>query len=72
MGRRRSGVDNLSDARPEHLPGLLAEFEKIEELPPALHAVIDTERDFDDNLRNMLSKAYVMRRAQIERVIERL
>jgi uncharacterized protein len=72
MGRRRTDGDSLSDARPEHLPMLVEEFEDIQELPTAFHAKIDTELDLGDNLRNMLSKAYTMRRSQVERAIDRL
>jgi septation ring formation regulator EzrA len=65
-------VDSLSDARQEHLPGLVKEFEKITELPPELHATIDTDLDFEENLRKVLAKGYAMRRFQVERAMERL
>lgn len=72
LGRRKTGGDGLSDARPEHLPGLIDEFEEISELPPEIHARIDTEKSPDDVFRDLLGKAYEMRRIQVERAMERL
>lgn len=72
MGRRRLEEGSLSDARPEHLPGLVNEFETITELPAELHATIDTDLDLEETLRKVLAKGYSMRRFQVEWAIERL
>ncbi len=72
LGRRREGEDGQSDARPEHLPGFLDEYESMHELCPCLHTRIDTENDVDANLRIILSSAYSNKRAQVERLIARL
>jgi hypothetical protein len=72
LGHRRQGYEGQSDARPEHLPGFIAEFEKIHELCADLHIRIDTEGEIEANLRTILSSAYAKKRAQVERVIEQL
>jgi predicted kinase len=72
LGRRRQGYDGQSDARPEHLPGFIAEFENLDELREDLYIRIDTETEIEANLRTILSSAYAKKRAQVERVIERL
>ncbi len=72
-GRRKTGEDNLSDARPYHIAGLLEEFEKIDEVGPQFHAVVDTEKDGPDQaFAKLLSRACEMKRSQVERVIARL
>jgi hypothetical protein len=73
LGRRLDpGYDGMSDAGPEHLPGFLAEFEDLHELSADLHIKVDTEKDIDANLRDILSSAYAKKRAQVEQVIEQL
>ncbi len=72
LGRRREGEDGQSDARPEHLRGLVDEFESMDELAPELHARIDTETEIEANLRTVLSSAYSKRRTQVEGIIARL
>jgi hypothetical protein len=72
LSRRRQGEDGGSDARVEHLPGLIDEFENLNELSPEQHARIDTENDIEANLRTILSSAYSKKRTQIERIIAQL
>lgn len=72
LGRRRNVADSFSDARPEHLGDFLERFEEMSELPAEFHTRIDTEREVNENLGEMLSKTYAMRRAQIERAIKKL
>ena len=72
LGRRRQGDGGESDARAEHLPGFVDEFESMNELSPERYARIDTENDIEANLRIMLSRAYSNKRAQVERIIARL
>ncbi len=72
LSRRRQGSNGDSDARAEHLPGLIDEFENLDELSPDRHTRINTENDIEANLRTMLSGAYSKKRLQIERIIARL
>jgi len=72
LSRRRKGENGGSDARAEHLPGLMDEFENLNELSPEQHARINTENDIEENLRTILSSAYAKKRAQIERIIAQL
>ncbi len=72
LSRRREGENGGSDARAEHLPGLMDEFENLNELSPEQHARINTENDIEENLRTILSSAYAKKRAQIERIIAQL
>jgi hypothetical protein len=72
LGRRREGEDGQSDARPEHLPGLVNEFEAIDELTPELLTTINTETEIEANLRTILTGAYSKRRMQVEEIIARL
>ncbi len=72
-GRRKTGDDSLSDARPYHIAGLMEEFETIDEVGPHFHTVIDTEANGpEEAFGKLLSGAYEMKRAQVERVIARL
>lgn len=72
LGRRSTGEDGQSDARAMNLPGLIEELEEIRELGPEFHASINTEGDVESNMREMLARAYAMKRTQVERVIARL
>lgn len=72
LGRRREGEDGQSDARPEHMRGLVDEFDSMEELAPELHTRVNTETDIEANLRTILLSAYSKRRAQVEGIIAHL
>ncbi|HYA40207.1 MAG TPA: AAA family ATPase, partial [Syntrophobacteraceae bacterium] len=69
LARRRQGEDGQSDARPEHLDGLVDEFESMDELSPERHARINTEDEIEANLRSILSGSYIKKRAQVEKII---
>jgi uncharacterized protein len=69
LGRRREGEDGLSDARPEHLRGLVDQFESLDELAPEMHTRINTQTEIEANLRTILLSAYANRRAQVEGII---
>lgn len=69
---RREGKGGQSDARPEHLPGLLEEFEAIDELPAERCMRIDTEVAVEASLASVLSGVYSKKQAQVERMIGRL
>ncbi len=69
LARRRQGEDGQSDARPEHLDGLVDEFESMDELSPERHARINTEDEIEANLRSILSGTYIKKRAQVEKII---
>jgi len=72
LGRRREGEDGQSDARPEHLHGLVNEFETIDELAPEMLTRINTEKEIEANLRTILAGAYSKRRVQVEGKIAQL
>ncbi len=72
LGRRREGDDGQSDARPQHLPGLVNEFEAMDELAPELLTRVNTETEIEANLRTILAGAYSKRRVQVEEIIARL
>jgi hypothetical protein len=72
LGHRARDHNGRSDARAEHLPGFLAEFENLDELSADRHIRIDTEGDIEANIRTILNSAYSKRRAQVERIIEQL
>jgi hypothetical protein len=72
LGGRTQGNDGHSDARAEHLPGFLAEFEALQELGTDRLIRIDTEKDIETNIRTILTSAYEKKRAQVERVVEQL
>ena len=72
LSRRREGDDSLSDARPEHLDGLVDEFESMDELSPERHITINTEAEIETNLRVILSGVYSKKRAQVEKIIAKL
>ena len=69
---RREGKEGKSDARPEHLPGLLKEFEALDELSAERRVTIDTEAPVEANLASMLSSVYSKKGLQVERIIRRL
>ncbi len=72
LGARRAGGAGASDARPEHLPGLSAEFDSMDDLPDNRHARLDTAREPGACVRDALLKARVMMRSQVEDLISRL
>lgn len=81
LGRRDTGKGDdrkpdrkgLSDARTEHLYGMLAEYEALDELSPEIHSVIDTDKSSrDECLGEILPRAYAMKRSQVEKAMERL
>ena len=72
LGRRRSREDSLSDARPEHLPGLRVEFESMDELAPEQHATVSTESEIESSLNEILARAYAMKRAQVVQAVAKL
>ena len=72
LSRRRQNESSGSDARVEHLPGLIDEYESPDELSSKQHTRINTEDDIEANLRTILSSAYSKKRAQIARIIARL
>ncbi|MDR3567809.1 MAG: AAA family ATPase [Syntrophobacteraceae bacterium] len=69
---RREGKSGKSDARAQHLPGLVEEFEGLDELSAERRVRIDTEAPIEENLASVLSDVYSKKRAQVERIIGRL
>ncbi len=68
----REGKGGLSDARKEHLPGLLKEFEPLEELGEAQYMKIDTEAPLEARLPLVLSTVYSKKQNQVARIIKLL
>ncbi|HPA15486.1 MAG TPA: AAA family ATPase [Desulfobacterales bacterium] len=60
----RQGAGGLSDARLQHLPEMLKQFEPLEEIAPEMHLVIDTEQPLEDAFIEVLSKGYASKCAQ--------
>ncbi|MDR3555931.1 MAG: hypothetical protein P4L55_14330, partial [Syntrophobacteraceae bacterium] len=69
---RREGEGGPSDARREHLPGLIQEFEPLDEPPAENRMRIDTEAPLEAGLASVLSIVYSKKQAQVERMIGRL
>ncbi|MDR3553221.1 MAG: AAA family ATPase [Syntrophobacteraceae bacterium] len=69
---RREGEGGPSDARREHLPGLMQEFEPLDEPPPENRMRIDTEAPLEAGLASVLSTIYSKKQAQVEGMIGRL
>ncbi|MGC9193897.1 MAG: AAA family ATPase [Syntrophobacteraceae bacterium] len=68
----REGKGGLSDARKEHLPGLLKEFELLDELREEQHLKIDTEAPIESSLPLVLSSLYSKKQNQVDRIISLL
>jgi aminoglycoside phosphotransferase family enzyme/predicted kinase len=65
----REGKTGLSDARKEHLPELLKEFEPLEELREEHHLKIPTEAPLEAGLPLVLSTLYSKKQKQVDRII---
>lgn len=72
LDRRTSGADDQSDARSEHVPGFLVEFDAMGELDPDIHTAVNTETEVDENIRSILATAYSKKLIQVKRAIARL
>jgi uncharacterized protein len=64
--KQREEFSSLSDARIQHLPELISNFEPITELDPRSHIKVKTENSIDETFHQILSRAYLCKSAQIE------
>jgi len=69
--KKRAKEFGLSDARLEHLPQMMAEFEPVVEPEPQYHLVIQTEQPANRALTELLSQGYDRRRRQVSDRIAR-
>ena len=65
----REGRSGLSDARLEHLPDMMAEFEPLDELAPETRLAVDTERTAVSVLVDTLSQGYTRACEQVARLL---
>lgn len=70
MGREPSL--SLSDARLEHLPEMLKDFEPLVEVAPETHIRLDTEQPLAASFLELLATGYARKCAQIEQVCQRI
>ena len=61
----RETTRGASDARLQHLPRMMAEFEPLEDIPASARLRVSTEKPPSDSLVELLSGAYALRRLQV-------
>ncbi|MFO8084872.1 MAG: AAA family ATPase [Desulfobacterales bacterium] len=66
---KRENYTGLSDARIQHLPDIIKNFEPITELSKDIHIKIETQIAIEQTLYQLLSEAYLCKSAQIETII---
>lgn len=66
----REASSSASDARLLHLPGLIRDFEPLDEIPPDAHVRANTTGDVPAVLYGVFEEAYALRRTQIARRLE--
>jgi predicted kinase len=60
----------LSDARLQHFPQMLEDFEPLTELTPEVHLKINTDQPLHDSLSETLSAGHARKCAQVERLLQ--
>jgi hypothetical protein len=68
----RESASGVSDARLEHLPKMIEEYDPADELPPDTALRADTERPLEGVLFETLSRAYAKKCAQVEKLLKRV
>ena len=68
--RLRAAAGSVSDARLQHLPALMRDFDPLDELPPDAHVRANTIGDVTEVLYSVFEEAYALRRMQIARRLE--
>jgi uncharacterized protein len=66
--KAREGVSGDSDARSDHLPFLIADFEPFEPDDPDTHVIADTDRPLNVLLVELLSSAYALKNRQVKMI----
>jgi uncharacterized protein len=64
--KKREEYPGSSDARIEHLPDLIRNFEPVTELGSHYHIKVKTDNPIDETFHRILSKSYLCKSAQIE------
>ena len=67
--RLREGMDVHSDARLQHLPEMMGEFEPLDELPAESTVRVDTAQSLSGALTEALSEGYARKCAQVGKVL---
>jgi predicted kinase len=67
--KRRETETGLSDARLQHFPQLLEDFEPIDELNSEIHFTINTEQPVHSTLMKLLAKGYAGKCVQVEKIL---
>ena len=69
---RREHTAGASDARLQHLPEMIEEFEPVNELDGSEHLVVDTCLPFEQSLAHVFSAGYGRKCAQVQVVFNKL
>ncbi len=65
---RREKESGVSDARIEHLDGIMAQFESLVELDPALHIQVSTEQSLEDSFAQVMGESHYRKWTQIRKL----
>jgi uncharacterized protein len=66
----RQGTANVSDARLEHLPRMMEEFEALDEISTDRLIRVNTNEIPDDTLRHVVSEGYGLKGIQVKNLME--
>ncbi len=66
--RQREETSSLSDARLEHLDGIMAQFDPLVELDPAVHIRVSTETPPEDSFAEVMGESHDRKWAQIRKL----
>ncbi|MGV8075339.1 MAG: AAA family ATPase [Syntrophobacteraceae bacterium] len=69
--KQREDNSGISDARLQHLPRFVANFEPIKELEPENYLKLDTDRPINQAFGELVSEGYALKSAQIKKVLNR-
>lgn len=69
---QREHTAGASDARLQHLPKMIEEFEPVNELDVSHHLVVDTCHPFEQSLAQVFSAGYARKCAQVQIALQRL
>jgi predicted kinase len=67
--KRRETETGLSDARLQHFPQLLEDFEPIKELSAEIHFTVNTEQNVDSTLIQLLAEGYACKCVQVGKIL---
>ena len=69
---QREAAGGPSDARLQHLPRMIEEFESTSDLGSREHVVVDTCRPFEQSMARVFSEGYASKCEQVRTVLQRL